>query len=430
MIEIAIVAGLILLNGVFAMSELAVVSSSRPLLRSMAERGHSGATAAIKLAEDPGRFLSTVQIGITLIGIVAGAFSGATLGGALADFLADRGLPASAASAVGFGGIVVIITYLSVVVGELVPKQFALRNPERVACIIARPMTILSRVAAPVVWALDASTRLIFRLLGMSESNEDQVTEEEIKSIVAEAAETGVIERDEKRMIAGVLRLSDRRARGIMTPRTDVEMIDLDDDFPTIRSELADIRHSRIPVSSGETDNIIGVLVMRDYLATQPEDHAGLRRLLRKPQVVPDTMGALDVLDILRRADFPLALVLDEYGHFEGLVTPSDLLEAIAGVFRSDLEEGEADEAVQREDGSWLLAGSLTADDLSDRLGLLLPEKRDYQTLAGFVIENLQHLPTTGEALETDGWRLEIVDMDGRRVDKVLATPIASEAEA
>jgi putative hemolysin len=430
MIEIAIVAGLILLNGVFAMSELAVVSSSRPLLRSMAERGHSGATAAIKLAEDPGRFLSTVQIGITLIGIVAGAFSGATLGGALADFLADRGLPASAASAVGFGGIVVIITYLSVVVGELVPKQFALRNPERVACIIARPMTILSRVAAPVVWALDASTRLIFRLLGMSESNEDQVTEEEIKSIVAEAAETGVIERDEKRMIAGVLRLSDRRARGIMTPRTDVEMIDLDDDFPTIRSELADIRHSRIPVSSGETDNIIGVLVMRDYLATQPEDHAGLRRLLRKPQVVPDTMGALDVLDILRRADFPLALVLDEYGHFEGLVTPSDLLEAIAGVFRSDLEEGEADEAVQREDGSWLLACSLTADDLSDRLGLLLPEKRDYQTLAGFVIENLQHLPTTGEALETDGWRLEIVDMDGRRVDKVLATPIASEAEA
>lgn len=430
MIEIAIVAGLILLNGVFAMSELAVVSSSRPLLRSMAERGHSGANAAIKLAEDPGRFLSTVQIGITLIGIVAGAFSGATLGGALADFLADRGLPASAASAVGFGGIVVIITYLSVVVGELVPKQFALRNPERVACIIARPMTILSRVAAPVVWALDASTRLIFRLLGMSESNEDQVTEEEIKSIVAEAAETGVIERDEKRMIAGVLRLSDRRARGIMTPRTDVEMIDLDDDFQTIRSELTDIRHSRIPVSSGETDNIIGVLVMRDYLATQPEDHAGLRRLLRKPQVVPDTMGALDVLDILRRADFPLALVLDEYGHFEGLVTPSDLLEAIAGVFRSDLEEGEADEAVQREDGSWLLAGSLTADDLSDRLGLLLPEKRDYQTLAGFVIENLQHLPTTGESLETDGWRLEIVDMDGRRVDKVLATPITSQAEA
>ena len=427
MIEIAIVAGLILLNGVFAMSELAVVSSSKHLLRTMAERGHPGASAAVQLAEDPGRFLSTVQIGITLIGIVAGAFSGATLGGTLAEFLFGIGVPGALASALGYGGVVAIITYLSVVVGELVPKQFALRQPEAIACRVARPMAILSRVAAPVVWLLDASTRLIFRLLGLSESGDDQVTEEEIKSMVAEAAETGVIERDEKRMIAGVLRLSDRRARGIMTPRTDVEMIDLDDDFDTIRSELAHTRHSRIPVSSGELDNIIGVLVVRDFLTAQPEDHAGLRRLLHKPMVVPDTMGALDVLDVLRRADFPLALVLDEYGHLEGIVTPSDLLEAIAGVFRSDLEEGEADEAVQRDDGSWLLAGSLTADDLADRLGLLLPEKRDYQTLAGFVIDRLQHLPTTGEALETDGWRLEIIDMDGRRVDKVLATPVKAE---
>ena len=429
MIEIAIVAGLILLNGVFAMSELAVVSSSRPLLRSMAERGQAGASAALQLSEDPGRFLSTVQIGITLIGVVSGAFSGATLGGSLSEVFMDLGVPAGIAPALGFGGIVVIITYFNVVIGELVPKQFALRNAERVACLVAPSMRVLSKIAAPVVWLLDTSTKLIFRALGMNQGDEDQVTEEEIKSIVAEAAETGVIERDEKRMIAGVLRLSDRRARGIMTPRTDVEMIYLDDDFDTIRAELAGSRHSRIPVSTGETDNIIGVLVVRDFLAAQPEDHAALRRLLRKPQVVPDTMGALDVLDILRRADFPLALVLDEYGHFEGIVTPSDLLEAIAGVFRSDLEEGEADEAVQREDGSWLLAGSLTADDLADRLGLLLPEKRDYQTLAGFVIDHLQHLPTTGETLETDGWRLEIVDMDGRRVDKVLATPVVSQAE-
>lgn len=429
MIEIAIVAGLILLNGVFAMSELAVVSSSKPLLRTMAERGHPGASAAIGLADAPGRFLSTVQVGITLIGIVAGAFSGATLGGSLADFLFGVGVPGPLASALGYGGVVVVITYLSVVVGELVPKQFALRQPETIACRIAPPMTIVSKVGAPVVWLLDASTRAIFRLLGMSESGDDHVTEEEIKSMVAEAAETGVIERDEKRMIAGVLRLSDRRARSIMTPRTDVELIDFDDDFETIRFELAEARHSRIPVSSGELDNIIGVLVVRDFLTTQPENHAGLRRLLRKPQVVPDTMGALDVLDVLRRADFPLALVLDEYGHLEGIATPTDLLEAIAGVFRSDLEEGEADEAIQREDGSWLLAGSLTADDLADRLGLLLPEKRDYQTLAGFVIDRLQHLPTTGEVLEIDGWRLEIVDMDGRRIDKVLATPVTALAE-
>lgn len=425
MIEIAIVAGLILLNGVFAMSELAIVSASKPLLRSMAERGQPGASAAVQLADDPGRFLSTVQIGITLIGIIAGAFSGATIGGMLTEILLDAGLPGPAASALGYGGVVAIITYLSVVIGELVPKQFALRNAERVACLIAPPMRILSRVAGPVVWLLDASTRLIFRLLGLSETNEEQVTEEEIKSIVAEAAETGVIERDEKRMIAGVLRLSDRRARSVMTPRTDIEMLDFDDDFETIRTELARARHSRLPVSSGEFDNIIGVLVVREYLAAQPQDHAALRKLLRKPQIVPDTLGALDVLDVLRRADFPLAVVLDEYGHFDGIVTPTDLLEAIAGVFRSDLEEGETDEAVQREDGSWLLAGSLMVDDLSERLGLVLPERRDYQTLAGFIIDHLQHLPTTGEVLEAGNWRLEVVDMDGHRVDKVLASRLA-----
>ncbi|AEQ52432.1 hemolysin family protein [Pelagibacterium halotolerans] len=423
MIEITIVAGLILLNGVFAMSELAVVSASKPLLRSMAERGQPGASAAVQLADDPGRFLSTVQIGITLIGIIAGAFSGATIGGMLTGILLDAGLTGPAASALGYGGVVAIITYLSVVVGELVPKQLALRSPERVACLVAPPMRILSRVAGPVVWLLDASTRLIFRLLGLSETNEEQVTEEEIKSIVAEAAESGVIERDEKRMIAGVLRLSDRRARSIMTPRTDVEMLDFDDDFETIRTELARARHSRLPVSSGEFDNIIGVLVVRDYLAAQPADHAALKKLLRKPQIVPDTLGALDVLNLLRRADFPLALVLDEYGHFDGIVTPTDLLEAIAGVFRSDLEEGETDEAVQREDGSWLLAGGLMVDDLSDRLGLVLPEHRDYQTLAGFIIDRLQHLPRTGEVLEAGNWRLEVVDMDGHRVDKVLAIP-------
>lgn len=423
MIEIAIVAGLILLNGVFAMSELAIVSASKPLLRSMAERRQPGASAALKLADEPGRFLSTVQIGITLIGIVAGAFSGATIGGSVAGLLADAGLPPAAASAFGYGGVVAVITYLSVVVGELVPKQFALRQPGTIACLIARPMTILSKVAAPVVWLLDASTRLIFRILGMSEVSEDVVTEEEIKFMVAEAAETGVIERDEKRMIAGVLRLSDRRARGVMTPRTDVEMIMLGDDFAEVQSQLANARHSRLPVASEQADNIVGVIVLREYLAAQPKDLRAFKRLLRKPQFVPDTMGALDVLDILRQADFPLALVLDEYGHFEGIVSPADILEAIAGVFRSDLEEGEADEAIRREDGSWLLAGSLTVDDLADRLGMILPEKRDYETLAGFVIDQLQHLPTTGEVLEADGWRFEIVDMDGRRVDKVLATP-------
>ena len=424
MIEIAIVAGLILLNGVFAMSELAIVSASKPLLRSMAERSHRGAAAAVKLAENPGRFLSTVQIGITLIGIVAGAFSGATIGGSVTEMLADAGLPATAASALGYGGVVAVITYLSVVVGELVPKQFALRNAEDIACLIAGPMTILSRVAAPIVWLLDASTRMIFRLLGMSEANQDVVTEEEIKSMVAEAADSGVIERDEKRMIAGVLRLSDRRARGVMTPRTDVETLTLDGDYADLQTRLASTRHSRIPVAEQSPDNVIGVLVMREYFEQRPTDLRAFRKLIHKPQFVPDTMGALDVLDVLRRAEFPLALVLDEYGHFEGLVTPNDLLESIAGVFRSDLDEGEEDDAVQREDGSWLLSGSLMVDNLSDQFGIDLPERRDYETLAGFIIETLQRLPATGEVVAVEGWSFEIVDMDGRRIDKVIAKPI------
>ncbi|SDG54259.1 hemolysin family protein [Pelagibacterium luteolum] len=421
MIEIAIVAGLILLNGVFAMSELAIVSASKPLLRSMAERGHRGAAAAAKLAEDPGRFLSTVQIGITLIGIVAGAFSGATIGGWVTESLSDAGLPSAAASALGYGGVVAVITYLSVVIGELVPKQFALRNAENIASLIAPPMNVLSKVAAPIVWLLDASTKLIFRLLGMSEASEDMVTEEEIKSMVAEAAETGVIERDEKRMIAGVLRLSDRRARGIMTPRTDVEILIIDDDYADIQSRLSNARHSRIPVAEETADNVIGVLVMREYFEHRPQDMRAFRKLIHKPQFVPDTMGALEVLEVLRRAAFPLALVLDEYGHFEGVVTPNDLLEAIAGVFRSDLDEGEEDEAVQREDGSWLLAGSLMVDHLYDHFGIVLPERREYETLAGYIIDTLQRIPTTGEVLEVDGWSFEIVDMDGRRIDKVIA---------
>lgn len=428
MIEIAIVAGLILLNGVFAMSELAIVSSRKALLRAMAEKGQRGASSALALAENPGKFLSTVQIGITLVGIVAGAFSGATLGGMLRDFFLEAGLPRAAAQPLGYGGVVAVITYLSVVIGELVPKQFALRNSEAIACLIAPPMTALSVIAAPVVWLLDASTRLIFRLLGLSEVAEDMVTEEEIKSMVAEAAETGVIERDEKVMIAGVLRLSDDNARSLMTPRTDVEWVDIEDAPKSIQTILDNTRRSRIPVAQGHPDNIIGIIIVRDYFAAgSPTTAAALRKLIRKAPVVPDTLGALQVLDRLRESDEPLALVHDEYGHFEGIVTPADLLEAIAGVFRSDIEVGEEDEAIAREDGSWLLAGSLPAPRLTDILGIAVPLKRDYQTAAGFLIEVLQHLPRTGEAIAIEGWRLEVVDMDGRRIDKILATPATGE---
>jgi putative hemolysin len=430
MIEIAIVAGLILLNGLFALSELAIVSARKPRLRTLVAQNRSGAATALSLAENPGKFLSTVQIGITLIGIIAGAFSGATLGGRLGVVLLDLGLAAHIAMPLGYGAVVVIITYFSVVVGELVPKQLALRNAEAIACAVAPLMKSVSIGAAPAVWVLDASTRLIFRLMGRDEVAEEIVTEEEIKALVAEAAATGVIESAEKQMIAGVLRLSDRKARAIMTPRTDIDMINLRDDPAAIAEMIAQTRHSRLPVADGDPDNMIGIIVIRDYLrGNRPSDVRGLRRLIRSAPVVPDTLPALDVLDTLRKSDHPLALVHDEYGHFEGVVTPADLLEAIAGIFRSDIDEVEDEEVVERADGSFLLPGGITADAMADALAIQLPTKRDYHTAAGFVIATLRHLPTTGEAFDALGWHFEVVDMDGRRIDKLLATRITPPIE-
>lgn len=423
MLEIAIVAGLILLNGVFALSELAIVSARKARLKSMADSGRAGAATALGLAENPGKFLSTVQIGITLIGIVAGAFSGATLGGDLTDALMGMGVPAGVAGPLGYGGVVVIITYLSVVIGELVPKQLALRNAEAIACTMAPLMRFISVAAAPAVWLLDASTRLIFRLIGQSEVAENLVTEEEIKTLVAEAATSGVIETDERRMIDGVLRLSDRTARSVMTPRTDVDWIDIQDPPEKIRATLIETRHSRLPVADGNPDNVIGVVMLRECLGKDIPDKAEkLRPYIHTVPIIPDTLPALDVLEALRQSEYPMILVLDEYGHFEGIVTPADVLEAIAGVFRSELEADEGPDTLRRPDGSWLLSGSLPAEGLTDTLGIILPPKRDYQTAAGFVIEQLQHLPKVGESITVDGWCLEIVDMDGRRIDKLLAT--------
>ncbi|MFL5121996.1 MAG: hemolysin family protein, partial [Microvirga sp.] len=359
MLELTIALVLIALNGVFALSELAIVSARKPRLKVMAEAGRSGARAALALAEDPGRFLSTVQIGITLVGILAGAYSGAALGARLTATLADQGVSPRLAEPLGYGLVIGAITYLSVIIGELVPKHLALRNAEGIACAVAPSMALLSRVAGPVVWLLDASTRVIFGLFGRETESANAVTEEEIKTVVAEAQTAGVIEFEERRMIAGVLRLGDRAVRGVMTPRTDVDWIDLDhDDEAAIRALLGSTPHSRLPVAQGDPDNMIGVVqaraILADMLAGKPLD---IRANVRHAPVVPDTLDALDVLQVLREAEVPLALVHDEYGHFEGVVTPADLLEAIAGAFRSDAGEPEPD-AVRREDGLWLLAGS------------------------------------------------------------------------
>jgi putative hemolysin len=428
--ELGIAFLLILLNGLFALSELAIVSARKARLKAMADTGRAGASTALRLAEEPGRFLSTVQIGITLVGILAGAFSGAALGAMLTQILLDQGVPERAAEPLGYGLVIGSITYLSVVVGELVPKHLALKNAEGIACAVAPLMALISRIGAPVVWLLDASTRLIFRLLGQSTESENAVTEEEIKTIMAEAETAGVIETDERKMIAGVMRLGDRAVRGVMTPRTDVDWIDLDDTDFEIRELLINTAHSRLPVAEGHPDNMLGVVQARELLAASLRNEPlDIRAHIRKAPIIPDTLDALDALEVLRQAEVPMALVHDEYGHFDGVVTPADILDAIAGAFRSD--EGEAEpEAVQREDGSWLLAGWMPADEMAEQLGIALPERRNYETVAGLVIGELQHLPTAGEAVETLGWRFEVVDLDGRRIDKVLASRIENREAA
>lgn len=428
MLELFIALVLILLNGAFAVSELAIVSSRRARLKVLVESNRSGAKAALALNEDPGRFLSTVQIGITLIGILAGAYSGAGLGELVTDWLLARGYSSAVAHPLGYGLVVVFITYLSVVIGELVPKRLALRDPEPIACAVAPTMRVLANCTAPITIILDASTRMIFALLGKSKMPQSAVTEEELKTIVTEAATSGVIEGAEHEMISGVLRLGDRSARAVMTPRTDVEWLDASLPEAEMLKELVEARHSRLPVMSGGMDNVIGIVQLREFL---PVLLAGrpwtLRDFIREVPVIPDTLQALDVLNVLRTAAVPIVLVHDEYGHFEGLVTPADLLDAIAGAFQADAGEDEAD-AVGRADGSWLLAGSMPVDEMAAQFNIPVPERRTYHTVAGFVVELLQHLPVTGETVEAFGWIFEVIDLDGRRIDKVLARRIVSEA--
>ena len=422
-LEITIVLLLILLNGLFALSELAIVSSRRSRLAALAAEGRQGASSARALAADPGHFLSTVQIGITAVGLIAGAYSGANLTDDLTGYLLSKGMPASAAGWLAYISVFSIITYLSLIVGELVPKNLALRHAESIACAVAPLMTTLSRIAAPAVWLLDVSTRAVFWLLRQRDAPKSTVTEEEIKGLIVEAEGAGVLESGERQLISGVLRLGDRPVRGLMTPRTDVDWIDANADAADVKARLLASPHTRLPVGEGSPEDLIGVVRARELLvALMSDTPLDVRAHLRQAPIIPDTTDALDVLETLRDAQVPMALIHDEYGHFEGIVTPADVLEAIAGVFRSDVEEEPY--AVPRDDGSWLLSGAMPADAMAEQLGITLPEKRDYQTLAGFMLAALRRLPAAGEFMEAHGWRFEVVDLDGRRIDKVLATRI------
>ena len=425
-LDVVIILFLVALNGAFAMSELAIVSSRRPRLKAMAKAGRRGAQTALDLAADPSRFLSTVQIGITLIGILAGAYSGASLGGPVAQRLAPLGLDPETAQTVGFILVIILTTYASLVIGELVPKQFALRAPETIAIVVARPMLWLSRATAPFVWLLDRSSALIFRLLRMRRESSDHVTAEDLHLVVAEATTAGVLEESERAIISGIVRLADRPAREVMTPRTDVDWIDIDADPAQIRTTLLETPHSRIPVAEGSVDRLVGVVQGRDIVVASIEGRPlNLRELMRPAPIVPDQMDAMDALNVLREAEVPMAFVHDEYGHFEGIVTPADLLIALAGEFASDQDLDTDPPLVERDDGSWWVSGSVSADMLSDRLGVRLPADRDYSTAAGFALSVLRRLPEVGERFSFDGWRFEVVDMDGRKIDKLLASEIS-----
>ncbi|HEV2600474.1 hemolysin family protein [Sphingopyxis sp.] len=425
--DVAIIAILVLLNGVFAMSELAIVSSRDPRLQAAEKRGSRGAKIARQLASDPGRFLSTVQVGITLIGVLTGAYSGASLGQPVADRLAAwLSLDAETAEAAGFAAVIALTTYFSLIAGELVPKQFALRSPERIAIFVAVPMYWLSRVAAPLVWLLDNSSGLVFRLLGLNRESEDRVTAEELHLIVAEASKSGVIEESERAIISGVVRLADRPVREVMTPRKDVDWIDISLDARGVRDKLVETPHSRLPVARGSVDDIVGVVQARDIAAALFRGEViDLEQLMRPAKVIHDQIDAMDALEGLRAAEVPMLLVHDEYGHFDGLVTPADLLSAIAGEFASDQDIGSEPFVVERDDGSLLIAGSMPADQMAERLGIELGEDRDYATAAGHVLAILKHLPTEGEKFTDKGWRFEIVDMDGRKIDKLLVTELS-----
>lgn len=432
--DLLIIAALILLNGLFSMSELAIVSARQARLRVSADRGSKSARTAIALAADPGKFLSTVQIGITLIGIIAGAYSGSSLGGPVGERLQALGLPARFAPEAGFTLVIIATTYASLVIGELVPKQLALRTAEPVAILMARPMALLATAMAPFVWLLDKSSGLILGLLSVRRGDQDQLTAEELHVIFAEATKSGVIEEGERAMMAGVMRLADRPVRELMTPRPEVHWIDLGATVEQLRARIADTPHALLPVADGSVDNMVGVLRVREVLAAlldgQPIDIAAM---MRKVEVIPDQIDASDALRVLQRAEVPMAMVHDEYGHLEGLVTPSDVLAAIAGAFVSHQDEGDHPHLVEREDGSLLISGSMPADALSDRLGIDLPEDREYATAAGYVLAVLKRLPHEGEHFADQGWRFEVVDMDGLRIDKLLVSrldEVPEEAKA
>jgi putative hemolysin len=429
-LEISIVLLLILFNGFFSMAELALVSARKARLQGLAEAGSSGARAAIALKADPSRLLSTVQIGITVIAVLSGTFGQATLGDRLeAELALSSGFVARHAHALSMALVVAAISYVTLILGELVPKRVALLHPERIGAALARIMRPLGRAAAPIAALLGASTNLVLRLLPLRRERAVPVTDEEIGFMLREGAASGHIPEAETAIVEMALRLGDRRAGAVMTPRTRIEWLDLDDPEAETRRKIQASRYSRFPVVKGGTQQVVGIVAAKDLLAAALAGHAfDLRAATRPPSYLPNTVSVLRVLEMFKTSGAPMQLVVDEYGDLEGLVTPSDILEALVGDIPGG---GDMDQrVVRREDGTWLVDGMLGLDELKQELGIThLPgEDAGFHTLGGYMMARLNRVPMVADQVSADGHRLEVVEMDGRRVDRVLVSPVTAKA--
>ncbi len=420
--EIVVISFLLLLNAFFALSEMAIVSASRPLLRHYAKEGKKSAAIALNLAENSGRFLSAVQVGITLVGTLAGAYGGATVADNLKDPLNEIPFIAPHGEALAVTLVVALITYFSVVIGELVPKQLALNNSEKWAMAVARPMAALTRICAPLVILLEGSAKVLLAFLRIT-PREEGVTETEIKAVIAEGVESGAIEDEEHDVIRRVIRLGDRDVKTIMTHRTDVEFVDVNSTLDDVREIVARAGHSRYPVIDKDTTQVLGIVRTKELLmaASGSEEKFSVRNLLSEMHFVSETTSCLEALNLFRTKSIHIAGVLDEYGSFDGLFTTSDLMEAIVGVLPSNYDKDEDPMIVKREDGSWLVDGQAPIEEIHMTIGLeeieALP---DSQTIAGFILGQMKDYPSTGESIEHSGYKFEIVDMDKHRIDKIL----------
>ncbi|UVC11088.1 HlyC/CorC family transporter [Rhizobium sp. TH2] len=435
MTEIIVIFFLLLLNAFFAMSELAIVSASKPLLRQKAKQGNTRAAAALALAEDSGNFLSTVQVGITLVGILAGTYGGASITEKLGPVLNAYQVIAPYGHALAGAIVVALITYFSVIIGELIPKQLALRNAEAIAMIVALPMSILSKITAPVVYLFETSARVLMRLLGIRGADGEEVTEAEVHAVLAEGAESGVFEKSEHEMLRRIISLADRSVKSIMTHRTEMVAIDINDSWEEVIEAVQSAGHSRYPVIDGDNDTVVGAVRAKNILrASLSPKNFQMKNYVEEIPSVPEMTTCLKAFEIFKSSNIHMAVIVDEYGSTEGIVTSADLLEAVIGILPSNYDDVEDIAIRERDDGSWLIDGRTPIHEMQLTFGLdQLSTDDGYETIAGFLVQQLRKNPVEGDKFESFGYVFEVIDMDGRRIDKILmarARSVQSNSDA